>query len=365
MYTVHCPLVNSDFWSCRAHCGKSIHSRWAVVRNLQFQVARASQTLREALELVGEDADAVINTITKAPKRFTRDMSPVKRAFAEAVLAIEAERVLHMQRTRDEADRVQREARLGARQDEDARIFTAMTVESADVVRLNVGGVECSTSRSTLLAAPEGSPLEVLFSGRHGEPSALTFIDADPAAFAFVLGYLRAVKQGVPPIDVGVPDSLRVGVAAAALQFRLTELAVALKPAEPPTAVVTWHDVVLSGVPFIWVSCEKFKLREYLRKGYTPFGDPQLIHGMSQLMVMTDSAADMVRPCTRCARGYTERANHEEACCPPHPGQMRVVRKDGPVVAWYKWTCCERGEYKANEVFNPSKSCKPASAHQE
>lgn len=268
--------------------------------------------------------------------RFTNDTSPLKRALAVAVIALTTERDVSIRRQQEAAAEAERERRLAARRYQDRRLFDMMMAESASVVKLNVGGVEISTSRATLLAAPKSSPLEVMFSGRHGEPPSVAFIDADPTAFSFVIRYLRAVKQGVLPAtaagDLRVPDDLRGVVVETARQLKIVALVDALTqstPAEPSTRALTWHDVALSRVPLKWVRCDtqldernrsdvgKDDIQHYLDKGYIPFGDREIIGDkVFQLLMMPVAEAHKIRHCKRCAEIY----HHYQSplsVCPP------------------------------------------------
>lgn len=313
-------------------------------------MARAASKLRDAVQLLGQAADPIIESIKERPERFMGDSSPLKRALAAAVVTLAKERKLTIQRQMEAAAVLEREKRLTARRDEERQMFEKMVAESADVVKLNVGGVEISTSRATLLAAPESSSLEVLFSGRHGQPPSPAFIDADPTAFAFVMGYLRAVKRGVPSKtaaeNLGVPEDLKVTVMATARQFEIVKLAEALQPPPPPPtppAPPTIGDIMKSGVPFEWVSSKSRNLRDAIIQHslneYVPFGEPVVTSSTEQLqlMVMTDYKADERLHCKTCKLSFTARTNHSTACVQRHSGRLTDLHEGGDRL---KWTCC-------------------------
>lgn len=71
-------------------------------------------------------------------------------------------------------------------------------VSSNDILEINVGGALISTKRSTLLATPEDSVLNAMFSGRWDESlsrdaSGRIFLDVTPQLFAIILSHLRAI----------------------------------------------------------------------------------------------------------------------------------------------------------------------------
>lgn len=93
-----------------------------------------------------------------------------------------------------------------------------------EVVPLNVGGEDMSTTRTTLTKVP-GSMLAAMFSGRHpvtrgrstALPESLTllpdakgshFIDRDPSVFKYLLNFLRTDKLEIPTVDGGVLKDL-------------------------------------------------------------------------------------------------------------------------------------------------------------
>jgi len=127
-------------------------------------------------------------------------------AAAAAAVETEAEREANAKQQRQvEAERENREPAMVAK----------MLRDMAEMVELNVGGEMVTTTKSTLCAADKWSPLEALFSGRHGNVPTPAFLDVNPRLFAIVLEYLRLVKHGVAPIglaDLGVDEDDDKGV---------------------------------------------------------------------------------------------------------------------------------------------------------
>lgn len=74
--------------------------------------------------------------------------------------------------------------------------------ELSDVVLLDVGGKQFTTSRNTLCSV-EGSMLEAMFSGRHTlkQVNGRFVIDRDPKLFRYILAYLRDQKLQLPKDD--------------------------------------------------------------------------------------------------------------------------------------------------------------------
>ena len=82
-------------------------------------------------------------------------------------------------------------------------MFDKLKATAAGKVALNVGGELFITSVATMKQADEGSPLEILFSGKHGPASdgdSPMFLDRDPALFKYVINYLRALASGLSSI---------------------------------------------------------------------------------------------------------------------------------------------------------------------
>ena len=81
-----------------------------------------------------------------------------------------------------------------------------------------------------------------LFSGRHGDVPSPAFIDADPNAFLFVLDFLRAKKDRVPPPTV--PEAMIPSIVTIAKRFGLTELERLARPAPCDTHSMSYEVVV-------------------------------------------------------------------------------------------------------------------------
>ena len=82
-------------------------------------------------------------------------------------------------------------------------------VSGDDIINLNVGGVNITTTRSTLCQV-EGSFLASMFSGRWEKSLARdengrVFFDFNPQYFAFILDYLRAKKISTPENPAPLP----------------------------------------------------------------------------------------------------------------------------------------------------------------
>ena len=69
-----------------------------------------------------------------------------------------------------------------------------MVTSKEDLIELNVGGVtQGFTFRRSLLCSVPGTPLELMFSGRHELKliDGKVFIDRDPKLFIHVINFLR------------------------------------------------------------------------------------------------------------------------------------------------------------------------------
>lgn len=133
-------------------------------------------------------------------------------------------------------------AEFAARHQEEVRekqkqVFAKLKKAGSEMVMLNVGGTVFTTSRSTLLEAAEGTPLQIMFSGDHGDAVAADddsyFLDRDPEVFKYVLNYLRALASGQNPLTItpdslGVPARLVIGVTAEAEVFELEGMVIAM-----------------------------------------------------------------------------------------------------------------------------------------
>ena len=90
-------------------------------------------------------------------------------------------------------------------------MFGKLKATAAAKVKLDVGGQLFTTSTTTMKQADEGSPLEILFSGRHGPASdddEPVFLDRDPALFKYVINYLRALASGLSSITATSPGDV-------------------------------------------------------------------------------------------------------------------------------------------------------------
>eukprot|EP00929_Paragymnodinium_shiwhaense_P115623 TRINITY_DN84602_c0_g1_i1.p1 TRINITY_DN84602_c0_g1~~TRINITY_DN84602_c0_g1_i1.p1 ORF type:complete len:328 (-),score=33.86 TRINITY_DN84602_c0_g1_i1:83-1066(-) len=123
-----------------------------------------------------------------------------------------------MQRVKEEQDALKRGrqelAEAREKMDAEKAAIDKLALPEDDIVELNVGGLPFATTRSTLLSAPEGSLLRVMFrgpwdKGLKRDRDGRVFLDFDPKLFEKVLSYLRQkglapptkrlVMPGVPP----------------------------------------------------------------------------------------------------------------------------------------------------------------------
>eukprot|EP00961_Rhodomonas_salina_P181238 2446320-Rhodomonas_salina.1 len=104
---------------------------------------------------------------------------------------------------RTQRDAEARAARAAERGTQEAALFARYVQQASEQVKLNVGGEIFTTSKRAMLAADEGSLLEVLYSGRQGTPPSPLFLDRDPALFVYVLRFLRAAGAGQANIGPG------------------------------------------------------------------------------------------------------------------------------------------------------------------
>jgi len=76
-------------------------------------------------------------------------------------------------------------------------------ITESDLLSINVGGQIFAVKRSTLLMAPEGSLLSLMFSGRWDasisrDAEGRMFLDMSPPVFSSILSYLRAMRLECP-----------------------------------------------------------------------------------------------------------------------------------------------------------------------
>uniref|UniRef100_A0A7S4CAA6 BTB domain-containing protein n=1 Tax=Eutreptiella gymnastica TaxID=73025 RepID=A0A7S4CAA6_9EUGL len=124
------------------------------------------------------------------------------------------------QRERAVADRERKAAA-------EAAAVRDVELKAAAIVELNVGGVHMTTSSLTLTQEPE-SLLGIMFSGRHSltrDKDGCIFLDRDPAVFAVVLNFLRALPRVRLPV---LSKAQRQALVDEADFLRLTSLTQAL-----------------------------------------------------------------------------------------------------------------------------------------
>jgi len=208
-------------------------------REASDAVQHAEQQLRVLLSQLGEKSEEVeklLDAVKRSPSDFKEDAGPAKKAFAEALLqriTVES-RISDQQHAEKEAKA--RSARAIARSSEEAALFAKYAQLPNEQLQLNVGGQLFTTSKSSLLAADEGSLFEVLYSGRHGTPPSPLFIDRNPNLFVHVLDFLRISSSLGGPEEVTadsweactVPKEILSGVAREARFFGLKKMRRAL-----------------------------------------------------------------------------------------------------------------------------------------
>lgn len=220
--------------------------------------------LRESYNVLGMDSAPDIAKIKGNPSEYLHDPSPIKREMATAqIRRDQAETALQAERDRREAERAKNQravARLGSEQ----QVFAQYRKEADEWVQLNVGGEMFTTSRSTLLAADEGSPLEVLFSGRHGDIVPVddagnrqpVFLDRDPKGFTHILRYLREIKGTTVVTEemLNIPkDELGVAMAEAK-HFKLKSLVALINSRGESSLYSPTLDVIVSMMNH-WEDC--------------------------------------------------------------------------------------------------------------
>jgi len=87
--------------------------------------------------------------------------------------------------------------------EKEKKVVADRNVDTEDVIRLNVAGVDMSVLRKTLTSVP-GSMLEAMFSGRHQlqkDDSGRYFLNRNPDLFKKVIGYLRDGEMKLPSYD--------------------------------------------------------------------------------------------------------------------------------------------------------------------
>eukprot|EP00040_Diaphanoeca_grandis_P039582 m.259495 g.259495 ORF g.259495 m.259495 type:complete len:332 (+) comp38158_c0_seq1:135-1130(+) len=188
-------------------------------------VTAAETKMRDLLTQLGGSLQDIDN-VKSNPMKFTTDSSPVKKELADAVLSLQkAEKAVATARRIRKEERLRIERTNSRREDEEA-MMAVLKKDQEEVIQLNVGGEIIWTTKRTLISAPEGSVLEVAFSGRHGDLVQPVFFDRDPKAFSFILDFLRCVSAGQKPSreTFTIPEELAGKIIAEARFFNIPEL---------------------------------------------------------------------------------------------------------------------------------------------
>ena len=197
-------------------------------------VRAATNAIRNMMQPLGQDPAGTLRDIGERPSDFVEHASPLFRALANAhIRERTTTRRVNEAHSAREAQR-QRTARAEARRGDEERLYARFMKENDEWVQLNVGGeVTFTTSLATLRAADEGSPLEVLFSGRVGDVpgrgGVAFFIDRDPLGFRYLLACLRELRackergSTLEQVDF-VPEKMREAALAEARYFEVESL---------------------------------------------------------------------------------------------------------------------------------------------
>jgi len=143
----------------------------------------SARKLEETFATAAEWVDALRSAINEEEQRLQAERSAVEKERETGLSAVEAARsVLEAERAAYEAEK-QRVA--------------ALTGGLSSIVKLNVGGEEVETLRSTFLSQ-RGSLLESMFSGKHPvetDQSGRYFLDRDPETFKLLISFMRSPDQ--------------------------------------------------------------------------------------------------------------------------------------------------------------------------
>ena len=175
----------------------------AILEDTQPEPAlsAAAETEGVALEAYKVASEKIASTVSQEVQKVEGALAALGAAQQQRADALAAEQARAARQHKLEREEIAAQSAAALcdvqlerdRLDREKKAMAAVHEFQSSLIKLNVGGVFCSTSRLTLLAVP-GSMLAVMFSGRHpliAEQDGSYFIDRDGRHFHHILNFLR------------------------------------------------------------------------------------------------------------------------------------------------------------------------------